>query len=62
VRVLKTSLKLGFMYDRPLDDKRILSSQQLADTSWSHTVSLAQKGDVDAQLLDWLRHAYSLRS
>ena len=62
VQVLKTSLKLGFMYDRPLDDKRILSSQQLSDTNWSHTVSLAQKADVDAQLLDWLRHAYSLGS
>ncbi len=62
VQVLKTSLKLGFMCDRSLDDQRILSSQQLADTNLSHTVSLAQEADVDAQLLCWMRHAYCLRS
>lgn len=61
VQVLKTTLKLGFMYDRPLGDRRVLSRQRLSDTNWSHTVRLAQEADVDAQLLDWLRHVYPLR-
>lgn len=61
VQVLKTTLKLGFMYDRPLGDRRALSRQQLSDANWRHTVRLAQEADVDAQLLDCLRHVYPLR-
>lgn len=61
VQVLKSSLKLGFTFDTVIDDEHIRLSQKLSETSYGHTVKLVQKQDVDAQLLGWLEHAYSLR-
>lgn len=61
VRVLGSSLNLGFILDTPLEDERIRRTQKLSETSWGHTVKLAQKEDVGAQLLAWLKRAHSLR-
>ncbi len=62
LQVLRDSLKLGFVMNSKLHNKRILRCQRLGKTVYGHTVKLIRKKDIDAELLRWLKRAYSLRS
>ncbi len=61
VYVLRNSLNLEFIFDRYLDHRRIFRTQKLGPAKYSHVVKLVHIQDVNAQLLRWLRKAYSLR-
>ncbi|MFQ5798135.1 MAG: DUF5655 domain-containing protein [Bacteroidota bacterium] len=61
VFVLRNSLDLQFIFDRYLDHRRIFRTQKLGPAKHSHVVKLVHKQDVDAELLRWLRKAFSLR-
>jgi hypothetical protein len=56
----KTYFNLEFRTDYKIDDPRITRVQQLSARRFEHTVKLAQEGDVDEQLLTWLKDAYEL--
>ncbi len=55
-----TYFNLEFRTDYKIDDPRITRVQQLSARRFEHTVKLAKKSDVDAQLLKWLKDAYEL--
>ncbi len=55
-----TYFNLEFRTDYRIDAPRITRVQQLSARRFEHTVKLANKSDVDAQLLQWLKDAYEL--
>ena len=55
-----TYFNLEFRTDYKIDDPRITRVQQLSARRFEHTVRLEKKGDVDPQLLNWLKDAYEL--
>lgn len=61
LRVQKNSLRLGFLLDRKIEDGRILRTINLGAKAFGHSVKLARRKDVDAQLMGWLRAAHGLR-
>jgi hypothetical protein len=61
-RVLKNGLQIGFVLGRKLADRRILRSEWVGGSKYAHSVRLTSPGEVDAQLLGWLREAYELAS
>lgn len=62
VQVLKNGLKLGFVLNSKLHNRRIVSCQRLGKTVYGHSVKIVRKKDIDAELLRWLKRAYSLKS
>ena len=56
----KTHFNLEFRTDYKLDDPRITRVQQLSARRFEHTVKVESEGDVDEQLLKWLKDAYEL--
>ncbi len=60
VNVRKDSLNVGFLMNRELRDERIFRSQSLGGKRFGHVVKLGRIEDVDAQLMGWLKEAYSL--
>jgi hypothetical protein len=57
--VLRNSLKLEFALDRKLNSERITKTQKLGANRYSYFVKVADKEDIDDQLLSWLKEAYS---
>lgn len=56
----KTYFNLEFRTDYKIDDPRITRVQQLSARRFEHTVKLEHEGDIDEQLLKWLKDAYEL--
>jgi hypothetical protein len=56
----KNSFNLEFRTDYKIEHPRITRTQQLSARRFEHTVKLQKVGDVDAQLLGWLKDAYEL--
>jgi hypothetical protein len=56
----KSYFNLEFRTDYKIDDPRIIKYQQLSARRFEHTVKLEKVGDVDEQLLKWLKDAYEL--
>ncbi len=53
---LTVSFGLGY----PLEEPRIAGCVQINPRRWTHHVPVATPGQVDAQLMGWLREAYTL--
>ena len=56
----KSYFNLEFRTDYQIDDPRITRTQQLSARRFEHTVKVEKASDVDAQLLGWLKDAYTL--
>ena len=56
----KNAINLEFRTDYEIDNPRITRRQQLSARRFEHTVKLENVGDVDEQLLKWLKDAYDL--
>jgi len=60
VNTRKSYLLLNFRTDYKVESSRITKIEQHSARRWMHTVRLESESDVDAELLKWLRDAYSL--
>lgn len=56
----KSYFNLEFRTDYKIDDPRVTRTQQLSARRFEHTVRVEKESDVDAQLLGWLKDAYTL--
>jgi hypothetical protein len=62
VAVQKEALAVGFVLARKVDDPRIARHEDLGGRWTGHRVRIAKPSDLDAQLLNWLKEAYALKS
>lgn len=56
----KEYLLLTIKRDKPLKSKRVLKSEQTSRSRWHVEVKVTAAGDIDAELLGWVREAYEL--
>ncbi|MBI2681335.1 MAG: DNA replication protein DnaC [Candidatus Solibacter usitatus] len=56
----KEHLLLTIKAAKPIRNKRIVKSEQVSKSRWHEEVKVAAAGDIDAELLGWLRDAYEL--
>ena len=61
VHVLRSSLTLGFLLNRRLNDTRIVRVEEVGTKKYLHIVRLAHRKDVDARIAKWMKEAYALR-
>jgi hypothetical protein len=67
VAVRREYLRIGFLLDREIDDgacaqERIVTAERLGPRRFGYYVVVRTRGDVDEQLLGWLREAQALQS
>ena len=62
VTPLKNSINISFIYDKDLDDPRIVNTIKLSDSSYAYRIKLISVEDIDDQFLGWLEYAYNLKS
>jgi len=62
VTVRGTFLRLGFLSDRRIEDRRIVHIERLGPEKFGHSVVLESVADLDAVVMDWLAAAYWFRS
>ena len=60
VATRKEHLILTIKSDRALDSTRIHKSEQTSAKRFHHEIKLTSPADVDAELIGWLRDAYTL--
>ena len=60
VATRKNAIILTIKSDRDLDSPRIHKSEQTSARRFHHEVKLTATADVDAELIGWLKNAYSL--
>ena len=58
VLVRNRSIKLVLRTQHRITNKRILSTERVANHSFDHTVLLDTKSDIDEELMEWLGEAY----
>ena len=58
IRVMKDSLRLGFVLSHPVAHPRILRVARITPTTYAHRVRIAGQEDLDAELLTWLKEAH----
>jgi len=56
----KSYLYLNLRTDYPIDNPRITKSEQVSKNRFHNEMKLASPGDVDEELLAWLKDAYAL--
>jgi Domain of unknown function (DUF5655) len=56
----KGYFNVEFRTDYKINDPRIVRQQQLSARRFEHTVKIEKAGDIDQQLLKWLRDTYDL--
>jgi hypothetical protein len=56
----KSYLYLNIRLDRPIHSDRIAKSEQVSKHRFHNEVKLSTPEEVDAELVSWLRDAYSL--
>jgi len=56
----KNYLLLHFRTDYKIEHPRITKIEQQSMRRFMHTVKLEKEGDIDAELLKWLKDAYAL--
>ena len=56
----KSYLILNLRTDHPIESQRIFKTEQVSKSRFHNEVKLASPGDVDEELLGWLKDAYML--
>jgi hypothetical protein len=62
VTVRGNFLRLGFLSDHRIEDRRIVHVERLGPAKFGHSVVLESIGDLDRVVMDWLAAAYDFRS
>lgn len=62
VRPQKEKMRVEFLYDADIDSPRIVKRERFSATRYALHVELREAGEVDAELVGWLRRAYRLRA
>lgn len=57
----KDGLNVGLLLSRRLDDRRILRTEKLTSSPFSHRVIVREAAEIDDQLLGWLADAYDFK-
>lgn len=60
VATRKNYLLLNIKSNRKLESPRIFKSEQFSANRFHHQIKLTQVTDIDDELMDWLRVAYTL--
>jgi hypothetical protein len=60
VAVQREALILTLKSARDIKSRRVRKREQISASRWHVEVRLATPGEVDSQIIGWLRHAYSL--
>lgn len=60
VHFRKHALALTIMAAAPIDSPRVLKTEQVSKNRWHLDTKLTVDGDIDSELLAWLRAAYDL--
>ncbi|PYS87383.1 MAG: hypothetical protein DMF70_00570 [Acidobacteria bacterium] len=60
VATRKSAIILTIKSDRKLSSPRVHKSEQTSASRFHHEVKLASPGDVDSELVKWLKDAYAL--
>ena len=55
-----TFLRLGFLSDRRIEDRRIVHIERLGPRKFGHSIVLESLADLDDVVMDWLAAAYRL--
>jgi len=56
----KSYLLLNLRTDHPIKSQRITKTEQVSKSRFHNEVKLASPGDIDEELLGWLKDAYRL--
>lgn len=56
----KAGLLLNIVLDRPLTTGRVRRSERVSANRWHNDVEVGSVGELDSELVDWLREAYAL--
>ncbi len=59
IYVEEDGLKVEFVLSRELREMRVLRSQRLSQTRYSHSLKLTKESDINAQFMAWMREARS---
>jgi hypothetical protein len=62
VTVRGTFLRLGFLSDHRIEDRRIVHVERLGDSKFGHSVVIESLADLDPVVMGWLAEAYRLWS
>lgn len=62
VTVRGNFLRLWFLSDRRIEDRRIVHIERLGPEKFGHSVVIESVADLDDVVMDWLAAAYRLRS
>ena len=56
----KGALILNLRTEGPIDSPRVVKREQVSRNRWHNEITLSSPGEVDAELIGWLRQAYAL--
>ena len=62
VSVRQDYLRVGFLSDRVIENQRIVRTEKLGPGMVAHSVIIRSSGDVDDDLMVWLKKAYMRQS
>jgi len=61
VYALKDKIRIHFALDYGLESPRIDKSSQVAKNRYQYSIDVKKEGEIDAELISWLKHAYNLK-
>lgn len=59
VFALKDKIRVRFVSEKPIKNKRIRASAQISKHQYKNEVEIATTGEIDKQLISWLKKAYN---
>ena len=62
VRVRADYLRLGFMANKRIQNRRIIQTEVLGPNRVAHSVEIRAATDIDAELMHWLTDAQAMQS
>ncbi len=60
VHLRKSYMILNLRTDYPIENPRIMKTEQVSKTRFHNEIKLVTTSDLDEELLDWLKDAYNL--
>ena len=62
IAIRRDYVRVGFIADHEIEDRRIRRRQRVGDRRVSHSVVVRTRADIDAKLLGWLAEAQALQA
>src|SRR5258707_8573754 len=60
VYVRKNGIRLEFKTTYPIENPRIIKSEQISRSRWHHVLRVASAGELDEEVMVWLRDAWDV--